>query len=61
VIPPARCRRCEEGINFGGTADPCGTGRYDDHDDVAFAITYTPNASYDSTLRGARVQRGEPL
>jgi subtilisin family serine protease len=51
VIPPGGMQAVRGRYRFGGAEGPCGTGPYDDHDDVLFAVQYTPNAVYDATLK----------
>lgn len=49
-LPPGGLHAVRGRYRYGGTAGPCGAGLYDDHDDVVFAVDYTPNAAYDHQL-----------
>ncbi len=51
VLPPSGWQAVRGRFRYGGSAQPCGNGIYDDQDDLVFAADYTPNASYDSTLK----------
>ncbi|ABS26061.1 hypothetical protein [Anaeromyxobacter sp. Fw109-5] len=60
--PAARAEAIRGRFRYGGAQAACGQGLYDDHDDVAFAVEYTPNAAYDAKLKapacaGAGVHR----
>lgn len=51
VLPPSAWQAIRGRFRYGGTAQPCGNGIYDDADDLVFAADYTPDASYDTTLK----------
>lgn len=51
VIPPGGMQAVRGRYRYRGVAAPCGNGAYDDHDDVLFAVEYTPNAAYDAALK----------
>jgi hypothetical protein len=62
-LPPGALQAVRARFRYGGTAAPCGTltadgtpvaGLYDDHDDLAFALPFVPNASRDSQLKAPR-------
>ena len=50
VIPPGAMQAVRGRYRYGGEETPCGTGLYDDHDDLVFAVNYSPNAVYDPIL-----------
>lgn len=51
VLPPGGVQAVRGRYRFGGIEGACSVGGYDDHDDVAFAVEYTPNAAYDAALK----------
>lgn len=50
TLPPGGLQAVRGRYRFRETAAACGAGPYDDHDDVAFGVQYTPNGVYDATL-----------
>jgi hypothetical protein len=51
VLPPGGMQAVRGRYRFSGYEAACSVGSYDDHDDVAFAVEYTPNAAYDAVLK----------
>jgi large repetitive protein len=49
-LPPSAFQAIRGRFRYGGAEGACGAGPDDDHDDVAFAVEYTPNAAYDARL-----------
>lgn len=63
LLPPGASQALRARFRYGGSTGPCGTlapdgtpsgGPYDDHDDVAFAVPFVPNASRDAALKAPR-------
>ncbi len=64
VLPPGGLQAIRARFRYGGAAAPCGTyidpvsrishGLYDDHDDLALAVPFGANATYDPHLRVPR-------
>jgi subtilisin family serine protease len=50
VLPPSGFQAVRGRYRAGGVPQACGGGAYDDHDDLAFAVEYTPNAAHDPAL-----------
>ena len=51
LLPPGGLQAVRGRFRYRGISTACGAGLYDDHDDIAFAVRYTPNAVYDKQLK----------
>jgi hypothetical protein len=50
LLPPSEWQAIRGRYRVSGVPEACGAGPYDDHDDLAFAAEYTPNAAHDPDL-----------
>jgi hypothetical protein len=57
-VPPGAQQALRARFRYGGVEGPCGAGGYDDHDDLAFAVPFSANASRDATLKVPRCTDG---
>jgi hypothetical protein len=58
VLPTGAVQALRGRFRYGGTAAPCGSGAYDDHDDLVFAVgadATPPTVSLTAPTSGARV------
>jgi hypothetical protein len=55
VLPSGGAQVVRARYRYGGTPAPCGTGSYDDHDDLAFAVDQ--NVAYDASLQAPACPR----
>jgi hypothetical protein len=67
-LPPGALQGVRARFRYGGAAAPCGTvladgttivDSYDDHDDLAFSVPFTPNAVRDAALKVPRCTDGK--
>ncbi|MGB8930386.1 MAG: Ig-like domain-containing protein, partial [Anaeromyxobacteraceae bacterium] len=68
VLPPGALQAVRARFRYGGAAASCGTvlgdgtvvaDSYDDHDDLAFSVPFTPNAARDAALKVPRCTDGK--